>query len=124
MANTINLSVSLIASAASGTYQQSRQPSVQINQTNVGASAGIMACTTSYAALPLGSVSSANQGWLYLRNLDNTNNAMVGLNVSATYYPFAQIQPGEVAVFRVQPSVTLGLAGTVALNVEYWLLAN
>ena len=34
-------------------------------------------------------------GWAFFRNLDDTNYVEIGLDVGATFYPFAKLGPGE-----------------------------
>ena len=46
-------------------------------------------------------------GWAVFKNLDNTNYIEVGVDVSATFYPFLRLLPGETVVVRVSPAITL-----------------
>ena len=46
-------------------------------------------------------------GWAVFKNLDNTNYIEVGLEVSATFYPFLRLLPGEAVVVRLSPAITL-----------------
>lgn len=93
----------------------------RIDQGSQGASAGIMSTSTSAANVPYGSVSSV--GWLLLCNIDASHNIDVGINVSATFEPFATLLPGENAIFRVKSGIQIQLQSQSGVpNCQFWLL--
>ena len=96
----------------------------QITQNAVGASAGVLPCTTSAANIPYASVSSV--GFLLLENLEAAGGHSVdfGIVVDATFQPVGTLQPGENTIFRVKASTQIQLKATGAANVQYWLLSN
>lgn len=109
---------------ANGNYNVSQNEADQWDQSAVGAASGIAATTTSAANLSYGSVSTANVGFLLLKNLDTTNAVSWGYD-SSGFVAIGKLKPGEVAFFRVTPSLQLQLkaaAGTP--NVQYWLLRD
>ena len=63
--------------------------------------------------IPVGDVTSGQEGCVQFENTDQTNYAELGLVVSATFYPFAILrpgvngQPGPPAQFDWSPSAAL-----------------
>ena len=79
---------------------------------------------TTAEALVLGDIAAANNGYVCLRNLDPTNYVDLSLiNDGST--PFARLNPGEFAVFRLTASATYyAKAHTAAINLEVVAVEN
>ena len=77
---------------------------------------------TSEEALNLGNI--ATLGYIYIKNLDETNFVQLRTATSGTY--FCKLKPGEIAVFRFGSGVTApyAIADTAACDVEYFLISN
>ena len=72
---------------------------------------------TSYEAVNVADLT--NKGFALFTNLDATNFVEVGVEVSAAFYPFLKLLPGESSVVRLSPSVSLfAKADTAAVNLE------
>lgn len=73
---------------------------------------------TSAAVIPLGSVTSAG-GWLYVQNTDATNYLQLKTATGGTV--FGQIKAGEVALIRLDPTVTAPawIANTAPVVVKF-----
>jgi hypothetical protein len=86
----------------------------------VNYNAGTATVPTSAGAIPLGALGSI--GWCIFKNNDPTNYVQLKTATGGTI--FAQIQPGEVALFRLDPSVTAPawVAHTATCEVEYLML--
>lgn len=82
--------------------------------------AGTASVGTSAAAIPLGGL--ANVGWCMFYNLDATN--YVELKTATGGTVFCQLMPGEIALFRLDPSVTAPawVAHTGACEVQFLML--
>lgn len=66
----------------------------------------------------------ATAGCVYFRNLDDTNYVEIGREVSAAFYPFIKLKPGEVMVGRMATNSFFAKANTAAVNLEMCLLAD
>ena len=88
------------------------------DQAAQGAASGVQEIGTSEETLSSGDLT--NKGWLFLRNIDDTNYVQLGF---ATGVYGARLEPAEVAIFRTEPAATVYLkADTAACNVQYlWL---
>jgi len=60
------------------------------------------------------------KGWLYIRNLDDTNYVQLGFSTGVYG---CRLEAGEPALFRTEPAATIYLkANTAACDVQYrWL---
>jgi hypothetical protein len=118
MANEITVSIRF--DVANGNYDPGtiNASNLQFDQAAVGAAEGVQEIGTSEESLSTGDLST--YGWLYLRNLDDTNYVQVGFSTGV--YGI-RLEPGEPAVFRTEPTATVYLlANTAACNVQYrWL---
>ncbi len=123
MANEIVLSIALTV-AKSG-FKHSLNDQLQATQNALGESSGIMVVPTTPGGtvLPVGNVSTS--GVIYLKNLDTTNYVQCGIQVSGTFYPLPRLNPGDIAVWRLDPTATLRLmANTASCNVAYSLFQD
>lgn len=77
---------------------------------------------TSYEAIAIGDVASAGFAWF--KNHDATNYVEIGLEVSAAFYAFVKLKPGEVWMGRLATTTIFGRANTGAVNLETMLIEN
>lgn len=81
--------------------------------------------TSGGTLIPIGAVTSGQEGMVKFQNLDQANYCDLGLVVSATFYPFARLYPGSngnaglPALFPWAPSVAIyGRSNTAACKVR------
>jgi len=114
------ISVTIRFDCENGNYSpgQISNSNLNFDQTAVGAAEGVQAIGTSEESLSTGDLST--YGWLYLRNLDDTNYVQVGFSTGV--YGI-RLEAGEPALFRTEPAATVYLkANTAACDVQYrWL---
>jgi hypothetical protein len=73
---------------------------------------------TTHEALVLQDVTSL--GWARFENLDSTNYVEIGLVVSATFYPFLKLLPGEYQFARLSASIApYARANTASVQLDY-----
>lgn len=121
MSSEITGQVSVYCS--NGNYKGQFNQTLAIDQAAQGAAAGIHTVTTSEGNLSLGDVTTA--GVCCLQSLEPTGGNYVdwGLDDSSTLKAIGRLAPGEVAVFRLVPSVNLRMkAHTASVSVAYWVL--
>jgi len=75
-----------------------------------------------HEAIPLGDVAAVGLAWF--TNLDATNYVELGVQVTATFYPFVKLLPGESYCFRLGSSAPYAQANTAAVKLEYEILDN
>lgn len=121
MANEIKLTIRM--SITNGDYKNDINPGQkQIDQSAQGASSGIVNVGTSEENLVFTDITT--EGYLYLQNLDDTNYVTYGPDATGMV-AFGRLNPGEVAVMRVEPSITIvAQANTAAVNVMYLMLED
>ena len=125
MANEITLSMSL--KCINGDFTYSRKISgQQYTQDTQGGNGGIQSIGfAAHEALALGDV--AVEGWLLMRNVDDTNWVDFGLDVAAAFEPIGRMEPGEPASFRMSKDAGAVLylkANVGAVNVEFEVLED
>lgn len=79
---------------------------VQITQTNKVLYKDIISVTTADAAVAIGGVGAATQGYCFLQNLDTTNYVDFGPDDTGVIKPAVRLKPNEPHAFRLVPSVT------------------
>jgi hypothetical protein len=122
MANEVTMTARL--SVANGNYSESRAAtSISADQSTLGGQAGVQNIGTTYEAISLGNVTT--EGWVYLRNLHDTNYVEIGLDAGADLDPVIRLNAGEATVFRLSPSATLyAKANTGAVDVDVFITEN
>ncbi len=82
--------------------------------------AGTATVGTTASDVPLGGL--GNIGWCIFKNNDATNYVQLKTGTAGTV--FAQLLPGEIALFRMDPSVTAPawIAHTASCEVEFLML--
>lgn len=64
-------------------------------------------------------------GWVWMRNLDLTNYVDWGPKSGGSMVGIGRLQPGEVALFRLKPGITLRMvAHTAACKVQFKVWGN
>lgn len=122
MANEITLNLSL--AVTNGKMKQRFEPgAISVTQSAAEAYAPVVSVGTSEEDLPVGDV--ATVGFLCVQNLDATNYVTYGPKSGGSMVAFGRIKPGEVAILRLEPGVTLRwVANTGAVKVQTLLLGN
>jgi hypothetical protein len=122
MANEIQVTAQLqYTNSAANIAQKLLQITAQnFSITGKNYNAGTATVGTSAAAIPLGGLGSI--GWCIFKNNDATNYVQLKTGTGGTV--FAQLMPGEVALLRIDPSVTAPawLAHTASCEVEFLML--
>lgn len=124
MAQQIALTVQ--SSVTIGSWKDTFAPGQQtITITNAQAHCPIVVVGTSEEDLSLGDITSGNEGYVILQNLDNTNYVTYGPKSGGAMIAFGKIKPGELAILRLKPSVTMRWqADTAAVSVGVRAYAN
>lgn len=88
----------------------------KVTQDTIGAHMPVVSVGTSEEDLSVGDV--AILGWAYLRNLDATNYVTYGPSAAGSMVAFGRLEPGEFAMLRLSPGITLRWkADTAAVKV-------
>jgi hypothetical protein len=130
MASEITVTVAL---QVNKTYLQHSQipGSISIDMSGTRCAGGAQELSTSHEVVNLNELTTANQGWAYFRNTSSTagQSIALGIVVSSTFYPVIEMKPGEVAMFRLNTTVSTAQAiyaksssGTPVL--QYWIAEN
>lgn len=67
------------------------------------------------------------EGWVIMRNVDDTNFVDVGVDVAAAFEPFLRMEPGEFCLFRNSKAAGTTMyaqADTAAVKLEYMVLED
>jgi hypothetical protein len=114
MANEINIQAILTAQRFSPGMQGSGN--LNINQTNNGCVSNVQGLSTSYAALKFADMTSL--GYLFVKNLDQTNSVKLSLE-NGTTKEFALLRPNEFCLVPVAQDNFWGktTAGTASVLV-------
>lgn len=117
MADEITVQTGL--SVRNGTFTFSQQPGqIRVDQATAGGgNPGTLTIATSDTAIDLSDMTAP--GYLWVRNLDDTNYVEIGPDSGGTMIPLVKLKAGEVALFRLAGSVTLkAKANTAACEVQ------
>lgn len=76
---------------------------------------------TSYEALDVGA-DIATPGFAVFRNLDTDNFVEIGVEVSAAFYPFVKLMPGEFALIPLADISLFAKADTAAVTLQSTIL--
>jgi len=104
MAGEITLSTSLSVRHSPFEYNHTSRQTIDQNGIG-GGNPGTVQLTTTAQAVSFGDVSTP--GIVVFQNLDSTDSVYIGIDVASTFYPFAQLKPGEDFVIRVYPTLAL-----------------
>ena len=72
---------------------------------------------TTYELLDTGA-DVGTEGWSFYRNLDATNYVELGLEVSAAFYAFAKLMPGEMAMLPISSNAIYAKANTATCKLQ------
>jgi hypothetical protein len=106
MANELSLRIN--AELVNGKLRERFSPnggSFSVTQSTARAFGGTFGLTTSEEVLSAGDVSTL--GYMFLQNMDSTNNVIYGPESSGALVPFGLLKPGESAVIRLQTGITI-----------------
>src|SRR4051812_28146136 len=83
-----------------GNFSDTRSINHNFDVTGTYSASGVQNIGTTQELIAIGS-DVATLGYATIRNLDVTNYVQLGLVVSATFYPFAKLKPGEACQLRL-----------------------
>jgi len=122
MAGIIKCRLSLEVNHDNSVWDPIGQRPFTVVQANVGGpTPGTIATSTTDTAVDLSELTTL--GWVRLKNLDDTNNIDWGPDSGGSIVDMGTLEPGESAMFRFKPGVTLRVqadAGTPLLEVFAW----
>jgi hypothetical protein len=113
MANEINIQASLTVQKFSPATQATGYK--DITQTLTGVCSNVQSLTTTAAQLLTGSIGTS-LGYLFVKNLDATNNALLTLDSGGTQV-FALLRPGEFCLVPVNQNALYGKASAATVSV-------
>jgi hypothetical protein len=116
MANEITVTATLKVAKGSLAWQQSVNQSITLAAAKPNGSGFSQSIPTTAGgtAISLGAV--ATNGWAWFQNLDATNYVEIGVADGGTFFPFARLLAGEIALMRVSASAApYALANTGAV---------
>lgn len=118
MANEITVNTSIAITNGSYVLPKMGAANVQATQAVPGGG-GPGTISVSTGGVNPSITNLTDQGWVYLKNLDDTNFVDFGAYVTATFHPIGRLLPGETALFRLNPDAVLRLqADTAACKVQ------
>ena len=82
----------------------------------------VASVTTSEAALDLGGLTGATLGWMYAKNLDDTNFVELRMGTGAADFP--KLKPGEVFLGRLAGDTPWAIADTDTCELEYLIIED
>jgi hypothetical protein len=113
---TVNLKISTLK----GDLNHTENPgTLFIDLTGTTAIGGAATVTTSAAALPMGSVTSA--GYAYFKNTGPTNYVEIGVG---SFTPFLKLKAGEAAICRLATNAPTARANTGSVVLQYYILSD
>ncbi len=125
MANEITVSVSL--DCINGDFRHTRKVTGQkYTQDAIGARSGVQEIGFAAHEILL-ATDVVVEGWVYMRNVDDTNFVEWGIDVAAAFEPVGKMEVGEPAMFRLSTDAGAALylkANVGAVKVEYVILED
>ncbi len=112
------LKITINTRLVNGSFKDSFDPGqISIDQAAVGAHRPIVIVGTSEEVIATGDVSTL--GWCIMQNLDDTNYVEYGPESGGAMVGWGRMEPGEPAIFRLKPGVTIrAKADTAACKVD------
>lgn len=112
------LKINVNARLDNGNFKDRFEPGqIAITQTAIGGHRPIVVVGTSEEVIATGDVSTL--GWLLMRNLDATNYVDWGPESGGAMVAIGRIEPGEIAMFRLKPGVTIrAQANTASCKID------
>ena len=125
MANEITISMTI--DCINGDFRYARKVSGQkYDQAAIGARSGVQEIGFAAHEILL-ATDVVTEGWVYMRNVDDTNFVEWGIDVAAAFEPVGKMEIGEPAMFRLSTDAGAALylkADTAAVKVEYIILED
>src|SRR6266545_5690267 len=121
MANELTVSIPSIA-YLKGTIAINISPSpspLTVSATGIHSIHDTVALSTSDASLSKGTITTI--GWVYVKNLDVTNNILIGSD--GTLFPL-MLKPGEYGVFRWNAAAFHAKSAAGTPQIEYCLIED
>ena len=120
------LRYNLNVQAENGLFKRDIQaPSRSVDLNAQGHAAGIMEVTTADEGVAMDIGDIETPGFLYMRNLDETNFVFYGPDAAGALVPFGWMNPGEEAWLRLYPGATLRIAAdTTTVLVQYEVFSD
>jgi hypothetical protein len=122
MANEIKMQASLSINTTN--FNESFQPgSISIDLASNKGDGGVQEIASGGEGEALGVTDVTVGGVCFFRNTDDTNFVEIGFRVSATFYPFLKLLPGEFSVGRLGNAAPYARADTASVDLQYRLLS-
>ncbi len=97
---------------------------VDMSGTTYASGAVEYSTTANGTAISLDGITIGTAGYAFFRNLDATNYIEIGIQVGGTFYAFAKLLAGEVAIIRInQTNAPYARANTASVRLAYTILA-
>jgi len=126
MANEVKVIASL--AATNGTYDFPKVGGSQLQFDQAaqgGGTPGSQNIPTTAGGTVVDVTELTTVGWAYFKNLDSTNYVQHGPESGGVMIPYGRMEPGEPAVFRLDPAVVLRmLANTATCLVQILILED
>ncbi len=124
MANEIQITSQIKVDNGSFKLPRMGLQNVRFDQSGVGGGQpGTQSIATSEAAISIPGITTL--GWTYMVNLDDTNYVVWGPESGGSMVPMGRMEPGESALFRMEPGITLRMqANTAACEVQIFVLED
>ena len=121
MANEISITAQLFNT--NGIFDTRWNQTDTTNQTIAGGISGVWDVATTLTNLSTTGITT--KGYVAMRNIDTANFVEIGYNDSGTLRKFLKLKTGEMALFRVVPTVTVaGQADTATTKVSYMVIED
>lgn len=121
MANEITLNLKI--ATLKGNLNHTENPgTLSVDLSGSTAIGGAATVTTTAAALPMGSVTSA--GYAYFRNVGPTNYVEIGTGTGAGFVPFIKLKSGEAAICRLGTNAPTAKANVASITLQHWILSD
>lgn len=116
MANEISLNV--VMQIVNGSYRDMFSPGqISISQAAIGRGGYVQLIGTSETWVNFGDV--VTNGYCILQNLDATHYVTYGPEIGSVMVTFGKLNPGEIAVLRIAPTVIMwAKADTAAVKLD------
>ena len=122
MADEVSV-IAVLTFAKSGVADVERRPgTLTFDVTGTKYHQSVASVATSEAALPLGGLAGDTRGWMYAKNLDDTN--FITLRMGTGAADFVKLMPGEVFMGRLAADTPWAIADTLACELEYLIIED
>lgn len=113
--------VSANVACTNGNYSDQFIRNISVDQATANGTKRGITCTTSDTALSFADVSTL--GYAVFLNQDATNYLDIGPTAAGAIVPMVRLKPGELAVLRLTPGITLRTqAHTASVILQAWVM--